>query len=585
MSGSIIEIEDISVAYRIYPRPIDQLKEVVLGGVRHETFWALRNVSLKVREGERVGILGSNGAGKSTLLKTIVGTLRPAAGRVTTRGRVSSLLSLVPAWNGEDTGVENIRFNLTLAGVPAERLGAIIEDIADFTELGPFLHHPVKTYSSGMGARLSFAIATATDPDILIVDEILGTGDGYFAWKAASRMKEFCARGRALLFVSHSLPAIQSMCERGVWIQNGAVRMDGPIADVLGAYETDIRRADDEAMRRNGAFAGISRAPDVSEITDASMLRVRVVPRSYAPFYATHYIARIGVGFDGRAPAEIPLEPEREAAGRLQRLDVTASEWGRLHEKGGRVCRTLARIVGRNHGGQILVPRPPAGGGELTVELEFASTDPREELQAEFLDMAIGVWRPLERVDARSGGAWRCLAFRGVVDRTDEATQGAVAERIAEAAKADVEILSVVVADASGDICASVRERMPFEVRVRVRFNRSPELADVGIKLVRADGVYVFWQSSGQAGANVERPVGELEFRFTFDPNVFGAGDYFVNAHITNGWRFPDNYPYAIVYARKVNAAGFRIAPEMAGLDFGAVNLRVPVEMRDLGEG
>ena len=585
MSGPVIDVDDVSVAYRIYPRPIDQLKEIALGGVRHETFWALRNVSLKVAEGERVGILGSNGAGKSTLLKAIVGTLRPAAGRVTTQGRVSSLLSLVPAWNGDDTGVENIRFNLTLAGVPAERLDTIIEDIADFTELGPFLHHPVKTYSTGMGARLSFAIATATEPDILIVDEILGTGDGYFAWKAANRMKEFCARGRALLFVSHSLPAIQSMCERGVWIQNGAVRMDGPIADVLGAYETDIRRADDEAMRRNGAFAGISRAPEISEITDASMLRVRLVPRSYAPFYATHYVARVGVGFDGQTPAAVPLEPERETEDRFPRLDVAASEWGRLHEKGGRVCRTLARIVGRNHGGQVLVPRPSGSGCDLTVELDLASTDSREALQAEFLDMATGVWRPLERVEARADGVWQRLAFRGTVDRPDEATHGTVAARIAESAKADVEILTVAVADARGEISASVRERAPFEVRVRVRFNRPPELADVGVKLVRADGVYVFWQSSGQTGANVERPTGEREFRFAFDPNVFGAGEYFVNVHVTNGWQFPDNYPYATVYARKVNAAGFRIVPEIAGLDFGVVNLRVQVDIRDPGEG
>ena len=191
MSQTVIEIENLSVSYQMYAKPVDQLKELVLGGIRHETFWALRDISLKVKEGERVGIVGPNGAGKSTLLKVISGTMSATNGQVKTYGRISSLLSMVPAWNEEETGIENIKFNLLLNGVPEKRIPDLVEEISDFTELGPFLFNPVKTYSTGMGARLSFGIATATEPDILIIDEVLGTGDGYFAWKA---MKRICKR-------------------------------------------------------------------------------------------------------------------------------------------------------------------------------------------------------------------------------------------------------------------------------------------------------------------------------------------------------------------------------------------------------
>ena len=131
MSQTVIDIENLSVAYQMYAKPVDQLKELLLGGIRHETFWALRDISLKISEGEKVGIVGPNGAGKSTLLKVIAGTMSATKGRLTTHGRISSLLSMVPAWNEEETGIENIKFNLLLNGVAEKRIPDLVEDISD----------------------------------------------------------------------------------------------------------------------------------------------------------------------------------------------------------------------------------------------------------------------------------------------------------------------------------------------------------------------------------------------------------------------------------------------------------------------
>jgi lipopolysaccharide transport system ATP-binding protein len=579
MNNYVIDVENLSVGYQMYSRPLDQLKELILGGVHHETFWALRDVSLKISEGEKLGIVGPNGAGKSTLLKVIAGTMQATSGRVATHGRISSLLSMVPAWNVEDSGIENIRFNLILNGVPEKRIPAMIEDIADFTELGPFLYHPVKTYSTGMGARLSFGIATATEPDILIIDEVLGTGDGYFAWKATRRMEAFCAKGRAMILVSHSMAAIQSMCDRAIWMQNGSIRQDGTTGEVLADYELDFRRADDETMRRTHASRGITDDPTVTELTDEGHIRIRIVPRTRAPFFSTHYVCDIGLRFDGGERQEASFELA-ENPGKLPLvLDILNSEWGRLHEKDGRQCRILSRLAGRNFGGQILVrlPEKPAAGFE--IDLTVNSGDVREELQAEILDMATGQWKALEPVSKAKSATWRKLAFKGTMSVIDEEAVADITDHVMTASKADADILSVrVIAD--GAEVASVVERQPFEVQVHVRFNRSPELVDVGMKLTRMDGTYVFWQSSGQVDGNLVRPSGEKIFSFHFDPNILGAAEYFVNSHVTNGWSYPNNYPYSEVFARKINATSFRIVPEFNGLDFGALNQRLRVDIK-----
>ena len=245
----VIDIQNVSKSFPIYAKHSDMLKEAVFGGIRHDLFWALRDVSFSVRAGQRVGIIGPNGAGKSTLLQIITGNLQPTSGSVSVDGAISALLSLVPAWNIEQTGIENIRFNLLLRGCSSEHITELTEEIVDFSELGSFMSQPVKTYSAGMSARLSFAIATAVSPEILIIDEVLAVGDGYFANKAMRRMKEMCDRGRALLFVSHSTSAIRSMCDTAVWFEGGEIRLKGSVDYVIKQYELDMLRGDEETTR------------------------------------------------------------------------------------------------------------------------------------------------------------------------------------------------------------------------------------------------------------------------------------------------------------------------------------------------
>ena len=279
MTLPVISVDDLSKAYPIYRKPMDMFLEILTRKTRHELFWALHDVSFSVQAGQRVGIIGPNGAGKSTLLQIIAGNLQPTSGTVDVNGSISALLSLVPAWNVEETGVENIRFNLLLRGCDKSKIAALTDEIIDFAELGQFIYQPVKTYSSGMSSRLSFAIGTAISPEILVVDEVLGAGDGYFAGKAVRRMKEVCDQGKALLFVSHATAAVRQMCDTAIWIESGGIRLMGPVDYVCTKYDEDMARSDDESVRP----ANIQRveknihlaAPDEIGASDVVRLRLR----------------------------------------------------------------------------------------------------------------------------------------------------------------------------------------------------------------------------------------------------------------------------------------------------------------------
>jgi len=207
---------------------------------RYRTFIALDGIDLQVGHGERVGIVGRNGAGKTTLLKLITGNFTPTAGEIEINGDVQALMQTGLGFHGEFTGYENIKSSLIYNGLTGDELEPAVEEIIEFCELGDFLYQPVKTYSLGMRARLQFAAATAIRPDIVIIDEVLGAGDAYFNAKCSERMNHLTKSGCTMLLVSHSMQQVVQFCDRCVWIDEGRVRMDGEVREVVGAYEVMI---------------------------------------------------------------------------------------------------------------------------------------------------------------------------------------------------------------------------------------------------------------------------------------------------------------------------------------------------------
>lgn len=197
---------------------------------------ALNGVNLKVGDGERVGIIGPNGAGKSTLLKTLAGILPPTQGVVHVDGQVAPLFEFATGFEMEMTGYENIRIRGLLQGLDKRQIEERLPEIAEFSELGPALEQPVRTYSSGMFVRLAFSTATAIEPDVLLIDEAFGAGDQHFSVKSSRRMRELMNRGRALVFTSHNMDLVRSLCDRVIWLHQGNVVADGPSNDIIDRY-------------------------------------------------------------------------------------------------------------------------------------------------------------------------------------------------------------------------------------------------------------------------------------------------------------------------------------------------------------
>jgi lipopolysaccharide transport system ATP-binding protein len=235
-SKSIIT-NNLGKCYQIYATPSDRLKQALWRGRRNycREFWALRNVSLEIERGETVAIIGRNGSGKSTLLQMICGTLSPTEGSVETSGTIAALLELGSGFNPEFTGIENVFLNASLLGLSQEQTKERLEDIQSFADIGDFVYQPVKTYSSGMLVRLAFAVIAHVDPSVLIVDEALSVGDAVFGQRCMRFIRRFTESG-TLLFVSHDLNAVSSLCEKAIWIESGRVRMNTQTAPILTAY-------------------------------------------------------------------------------------------------------------------------------------------------------------------------------------------------------------------------------------------------------------------------------------------------------------------------------------------------------------
>ncbi len=238
---NLIELDDVGLLFHVRRLGRISLKEYLVNGLfrRRDNrmhVQALEGINLRIAEGERVGIIGHNGAGKSTLLKLLAGVYPPSSGQRTVRGRISSLFDLTLGFEMDATGWENIRYRGYLQGETPQSIQPKLESIAEFSELGDFLNMPVRYYSSGMLVRLAFSIATAIEPELLIVDEVLAAGDLNFQAKARDRIRGLISSARAVVVVSHDLDSLAQLCDRVLWLDHGHIRQDGAAQEVINAY-------------------------------------------------------------------------------------------------------------------------------------------------------------------------------------------------------------------------------------------------------------------------------------------------------------------------------------------------------------
>jgi ABC-type polysaccharide/polyol phosphate transport system ATPase subunit len=289
---TIITSEKIQKIYRLYSKPSDKLKEIILRRPFHKEFTALNNITFSVKRGETLGVIGENGAGKSTLLKILSRTLTPTSGHFEVKGKVSSLLELGTGFHPEFSGIDNIYFYGSLLGLDNNFMRKKIDEIIAFSELGEFINYPIRTYSSGMHVRLAFSVATAVDPDILIIDEALSVGDQYFQKKCLEKMADFKRNGKTIVFCSHDTYQIKTFCDNTLWLHHGEVKMHGNASDVINSYNSyelmkiGNRRTDDiKIPDANGSKSSFLFINDLSVVQNRKTgMIIHFKVRSLEPF-------------------------------------------------------------------------------------------------------------------------------------------------------------------------------------------------------------------------------------------------------------------------------------------------------------
>jgi ABC-type polysaccharide/polyol phosphate transport system ATPase subunit len=290
-----IQSDSLSKVYRIYSHPKDRLKEYLIRGARHhQEFWALRDVSFQVPVGSTLGLIGENGSGKSTLLQLLAGTLTPTSGSIQVSGRTSAILELGAGFNPEFTGRENVFMGGAIMGIGRREMVERFQEIASFAEIGDFIDRPLRMYSSGMYIRLAFSVATAMDPDVLIIDEALSVGDEYFQKRCIDRIEDFRKAGKTIVFCSHNAYQVRMICDQAIWLRNGRMAMMGDALGVVAEYESYLRN---RIAEREAAESHVPRP-----VTSGSVVRP-------AP-----WISEVSLIVNGQAPPRHEIETGDELA-------------------------------------------------------------------------------------------------------------------------------------------------------------------------------------------------------------------------------------------------------------------------------
>jgi lipopolysaccharide transport system ATP-binding protein len=368
--AAAVSADRVSKIYRIYDSAGDRLRELLFRTPRHREFHALREISLELPRGRALGVIGENGAGKSTLLKIIAGTTRATSGRVECRGAVASILELGMGFHPDFTGRENARMNAAILGLSGAQIRARLPLIRDFAELSEFFDQPVRTYSSGMVLRLAFAVATHADAEILIVDEALAVGDGYFQKKSIDRITEFHRRGGTLLFCSHALYYVAMVCDEALWLRNGTVAGHGPALPVVRRYEAFLQerertllaagemslpaREEAPAVAADAPAAAATDGQKPARLTDVVVHDGSGYPRTE---FASGETVAVDVAFETRDPQlafHVRVGVDREDGVQTFAVDTRPESWAPL------TGRTRYRL-------RLIFPRLPVAQGDFRV--------------------------------------------------------------------------------------------------------------------------------------------------------------------------------------------------------------------------
>ena len=508
-----VTLRGVSKVYRLYQKPLYRFLDLFglcpPGSAYYNEHEALARLDLQVARGEKVAIIGRNGAGKSTLLKLITGLVRPTDGTVQVNGWISNLLQIGTGFHPDFTGRQNVFASLAHQGVVGREAAALFESILQFAEIEEYIDQPMKTYSTGMCSRLMFASAVMMTPDILVVDEILGVGDAYFAHKSFQRMRELCSgQGTTLLLVTHDIYSALNLCDRFIWIDHGKLRFDGDGKSAIALYESSIKEQEEQRLRRK----------NVADLAMAETRSLQVLVRSQTGFALPGPLAldSIELAFDDGSRTVLPVARGADGWNLLPESSI-----GMPEPVSGRLVRVFKPTGSIYHKVEwTLAPPGSARPLEARVRYQYAGAE-----MAEFR-----VFTPDRRVlvmgDLGAGAGWQEAIFSA----SETASELNIQKQI-DYGSGRVRITGVEFRDPDDAPVVQVNHGEPLLVRVRLSI--AAPLSDR-----RVTFVVVFWRQGSSCLAVAHRSALELpetaecEVDVTLDPLRLGSGLWYVNVGV-----------------------------------------------------
>lgn len=541
MSEIAIEVNNVSKMYRMFGSQRDRVLDLL--GIpfiksRYDEFWALRELDLVVPQGGKIGIIGHNGAGKSTLLKIIAGQVAPTSGRVCVNGKVQALMELGTGFHPEFTGRENVLSALSYQGIVGAAARLRLEEIIDFSELDDFIDNPVKTYSAGMYARLAFSVATAIEPEILIIDEVLGAGDAYFAGKCVDRMNAITQdTGATVLFVSHDTSSVLRLCDRVLWMKKGRCVLDGPSHEVVNEYidamrfETELRHRSREMQLAKGAARAIMTSNDVYK-----KLLFRFRTETAHPRHK-HLIRRLILQHGEQPLAQIDVGDAMDNSSQEQNYIIShkSMNWSQPVSLPDGFARYYCDCQGSEFHAPFVLSIPAylkdeACNCELTIEGSFNTA---ENVFVDLWDDEKG-YVCIGKIEANN----RNYSFRlGVNTHKEDPDKPIQPQQQKRRQKEDefsssfdraIAIKDVNMLDADGNS----RRVFPqgSELTVVVNYEAFREVQDPVFALTfhRVDGIQMDHKNTKLLGADIGNILGVGTAKFTFSPLRLGPGEYLI---------------------------------------------------------
>lgn len=537
-----IEVWNVSKMYKKYKNSTSKILDLLGFSFRknYEEFWPLKDITVTIKKGEKVGVIGRNGAGKTTLLSMISNNVKPTNGTIKVDGKVNALFVLGTGFHPEFSGRENIKSSLAFQGITGAEALILEKEIIEFSELEDFIEQPLKTYSAGMYTRLAFTVATAIKPEVLIIDEILGAGDAYFNSKALERMNSLTNSGATVLFVSHDLSSVQKICDRCIWIDKGKIREDGKTLDVIKSYSTDVRKREELRLLSQNSGVKIN-----NQDSSSNQLLFRfITSQNSAPQDKGFCVHKVRLFVKNKLLTEINIGDSMDNSVEQDGYIITDKKinWSTSFKKEEKWCREFKNIGGEYiHAIGIFQLPLVLNLKDVNFEIEYFD-EFNDEIYFEIYDSKKNIYKNLKIITSRLSKSWQITneikLFENLDNKEEKNTIEEKNTEESEEVITDIYGTGGIIITKFAFLDENLEERFIFTVDepiiFRVNYKCFEEIYKpvFVIAIYKPDGTTITQLIDKQRGFTIDKISNNSFVDFKIDNLKIGKGEYLVSVAV-----------------------------------------------------